>query len=98
MTASEFKELEEYFEALFEMYPTAGWKKLTEDMVRLKEIYSRVDDLETANELWFRKGQLDIINQIIMHQARSEVGYVSAIEQRGGTADEPTGGNAKVVS
>jgi hypothetical protein len=91
------KELEAYFEALFAMYPTAGWQMICEDMGRLGQLYSRLDDLETVEELWFRKGQLDIINQVLTHRARSEAGYAAAIEEQEGESEAPTGGIAKVV-
>lgn len=90
-------DLENYFTALFEMYPTAGWKMVSEDMTRLRDIYNRVDDVETEQDLWFRKGQLNIINQILTHQARSEAGYAAAIEEQEGASEAPTGGVAKVV-
>lgn len=90
-------ELEAYFTALFEMYPSAGWRMLLEDMGRLAQIYNRVDDVETRDELWFRKGQMNIINQILTHQARSEAGYTAAMEEQEGEAEQPTGGVAKVV-
>jgi hypothetical protein len=90
-------ELEGYFQALFAMYPTDGWRVLSEDMARLAQIYNRVDDVEDEQELWFRKGQLNIINQVLTHQARSEAGYAAAMEEQEGTAEAPTGGIAKVV-
>lgn len=91
-------ELESYFQALFTMYPTQGWSVLLEDMGRLAQIYNRVDDVETEEELWFRKGQLNIINQILTHQARSEAGYAAAMEEQEGQAEIPTGGRAKVIA
>jgi hypothetical protein len=91
-------ELEEYFTALFEMYPTAGWTKVLEDMGRMAQLLSRVDDIETPKELFFRQGQLDIIQQILTHQARSEAGYAAAIEEQEGASEAPTGGVAKVVA
>lgn len=90
-------DLENYFTALFEMYPTPGWNMVQEDMGRLKQIYNRVDDVADEQELWFRKGQLNIIEQIITHQARSEAGYSAAIEEQEGASEAPTGGVAKVV-
>lgn len=89
--------LENYFTALFEMYPTPGWQMLAEDMNRLKDIYNRIDDVADEQELWFRKGQLSIIEQILTHQARSEAGYAAAIEEQEGSSEAPTGGVAKVV-
>ena len=90
-------ELEAYFQDLFEMYPTAGWQRILEDMERLAALYNRVIDVETQDELWFRKGQLDIVNQILTHQARSEAGHALALQEQEGTAEAPTGGRAQIV-
>lgn len=90
-------ELDKYFQDLFEMYPTAGWKRILEDMTRLAELYNRVTDVETQDELWFRKGQLDIVNQLLTHQDRSEAGYALALQEQEGSAEEPTGGRAQIV-
>jgi uncharacterized protein with GYD domain len=92
------QELQAYYEALFEMYGTAGWRVLMEDFARLKELYNEVGSLGTVEELWFRKGQLDVVDQMLTHQARSEAGYVLALEEQEGEAqDAPTGGVAKVI-
>lgn len=91
-------ELEEYFQALFGMYGTPGWTKLMEDMGRLQDIYDRVSNgVDSETELYFRKGQLEVVGQLLTHQARNEAAYASAIENQEGEADEPTGGVAKVV-
>lgn len=92
-------ELENYFQALFGMYGTPGWQKLMEDMARLQDVYDRVSNgVENENDLYFRKGQLEVITQLLTHQARNEAGYAAAIEEQEGEAEEPTGGVAKVVS
>lgn len=90
-------ELEQYYADLFEMYPTAGWKRILEDMMRLADFYNRVTDVDTAEQLWFRKGQMDIINQLLTHQDRNEAGHAMALQEQEGTADEPTGGRAQIV-
>jgi hypothetical protein len=90
-------ELEKYYQDLFELYPTPGWKRILDDMVRLAEIYNRVTDVETQEQLWFRKGQMDIIHQLLTHQDRSEAGHTNALQEQEGTADAPTGGRASIV-
>ena len=47
-------ELQEYYEALFVMYGTPGWKKLMEDVGRMLEVHNSLAGLETAEQLWFR--------------------------------------------
>jgi hypothetical protein len=90
-------EMEKYFQDLYGMYPTDGWKRILEDMAALTGIYQNVTDVETLEQLWFRKGQMDIINQILTHQDRSESAHAMALQDQEGTADEPTGGRAEIV-
>lgn len=93
------KELADYFEALFAMYPTEGWRKILEDMGRLHAVYNDLRTCETDTELHFRRGQLDIIDQILTHQARTETGYTHALrEQEGGVIEITRDGRAQVVS
>ncbi len=59
------KELQQYYEEQFSMFATKGWRDFIEDQ---QTLYDAVDDLSTVeNEqtLWFRKGQLDILNLIL---------------------------------
>lgn len=59
------KELQQYYEEQFSMFATKGWRDFIEDQ---QTLYDAVDDLNTVeNEqtLWFRKGQLDILNLIL---------------------------------
>ena len=59
------KELQEYYEEQFSMFSTVGWKDFIEDM---QTLYDAVDDLgtiENEQTLWFRKGQLDILNLVL---------------------------------
>lgn len=59
------KELQQYYEEQFSMFSSIGWKDFIEDM---QQLYDAVDDLTTIDNnetLWFRKGQLDILNLIL---------------------------------
>ena len=59
------KELQQYYEEQFSMFATKWWRDFIEDQ---QTLYDAVDDLSTVeNEqtLWFRKGQLDILNLIL---------------------------------
>jgi hypothetical protein len=90
-------EQEQMFQDLFGMYPTAGWRRILEDMVRLAEFYNRVTDVDTVEQLWFRRGQMDIIHQILTHQDRMEAAHAHALQEQEGTAEAPTGGRAVIV-
>jgi hypothetical protein len=91
------KALQTYYEALFAMYPTAGWRVLLEDLGRLREIYDRATTIETERELYTRHGQIDMIDQLLTHAQRSEHGYNAALEDESGEEQENTGGAAKIV-
>lgn len=98
MVALKDRKLGEYFEAVFEMYSTEGWKKILEDMGRLHEIYNDLRTCGSPEELHFRQGQLNVIGQILSHRERAEHAYKSALEEQLGTSVElTTGGVAKVI-
>lgn len=57
--------LEEYYGSLRELFNMAGWKTLCED---LSDSYKLINSVETAkdeNDLYYRKGQLAVINNIL---------------------------------
>ena len=59
------KELQQYYEEQFSMFSTKGWRDFIEDQ---QQLYDAVDDLATIDNeqtLWFRKGQLDVLNLIL---------------------------------
>lgn len=90
--------LEEYYAALFLMYGGPGWRKLQEDFGRMQETHDRLAGLETVEQLWFRKGQIDLINFVLAHQSTNEAAYAALLAEQEGTEEEtPTGGVAKVL-
>lgn len=90
-------EHEQYYQDLFEMYPTGGWKRILEDMIRMREYVNNLQTCVDEAEMFHRQGQLFIIDQILTHQDRSEAGYAMALQEQEGTADAPTGGKATIV-
>jgi len=68
-------ELEKYYTDRFEMMLQKGWKDLTEDIEKMKEAYDQVNRLSTVEELWFAKGQLDIINWLLTLKETSEEAF-----------------------
>lgn len=66
------KDLQDFYEEQFSMFATKGWNDFIED---LQELYTAVDDLasiENEQTLWFRKGQLDIIQLILDRRSACE--------------------------
>lgn len=65
-------ELQKYYETAFDMFAHPGWKDLLED---LQELYSAVSDITTVeNEatLYYRKGQMDVLNLIFDRKTACE--------------------------
>ncbi len=59
------KELQEYYEEQFSMFSTKGWRDFIEDQQTLYEAIDDLATIENEQTLWFRKGQLDILNLIL---------------------------------
>jgi hypothetical protein len=68
-------ELEKYYTDRFDMMLHKGWKDLTEDVEKMKEAYDKLSRLNTIEELWFAKGQLDIIYWLLTLKETSEKAF-----------------------
>jgi|TARA_R110000822_G_scaffold183543_5_gene322938 hypothetical protein len=69
------KELQEYYEETFSTLATKGWRQFEEDLSRVR---ANVDNLSTVTDtqnLYFRKGQLDIIDLVLGRKAACEQAY-----------------------
>lgn len=54
------KELQEYYEARFDMMSTKGWKDLLTDVDKMIEERNNLMATKSLEELNLRKGQLDV--------------------------------------
>lgn len=66
------KELQKYYEETFSTLSTKGWEYLIEDF---EEIKASLNDLSTVTDtqsLYFRKGQLDILELVLGRKAVCE--------------------------
>lgn len=59
------KELQDYYEETFSTTGSKGWAFLIEDMESLSDNINDISGISSTDELFFRKGQLDILNLII---------------------------------
>ena len=90
-------ELEAYYQSLFAMFGTEGYKNLIEDVELMRDTNDRARGL-TPDTLVFRQGELSQMDWLVTLQSRVEQAYASMIEAQEGEADAPTGGVAKVVA
>jgi hypothetical protein len=68
-------ELQKYYEARFDMMASQGWKDLIEDIQVMATAYDKVERIKEVEDLYFTKGQLDILNWIITLQETSSEAY-----------------------
>lgn len=69
------KALQKYYEDRFSMMASTGWTDLVDDA---KEIFKAVNNLAPVNsetELYFRKGQLDILQWMLTLHESSASAY-----------------------
>lgn len=59
------RELQQYYEEQFSMFATKGWLDFAEDMQNLYDAVYDINTVENLETLYFRKGQLDILNLIL---------------------------------
>lgn len=67
--------LEHYYSESFGMFSTDGWKYLLEDFNKLKDSLNDLSTVSTPEELWFRKGQLDILQLVLKRKETCEEVY-----------------------
>jgi len=55
----------QFYSARQDLIEQDGWRDLVEELKNLEEIYNKLDSAESEKDLWFAKGQLSILRQII---------------------------------
>jgi len=66
------KNLERYYEEAFSMFVTQGWIDLVEDMKALQSEVIKIGNIKDEKDLWFRRGQLDILDLIVNRKQMCE--------------------------
>lgn len=69
------KDIQEYYEARFDMMASKGWKDLMEDAQKMLDAYNKIERLTGVEDLYYTKGQLDILNWVINLKQTSEEAY-----------------------
>lgn len=66
------KVLQKYYEDRFSMMTTEGWKDLVADAQVMLDTYNTLEAVSTEKDLWFKKGQLDILRWLVELKGVSE--------------------------
>ena len=56
---------EDYFAHLKEMFKTTGWDIFIQELTEQSTAINSVEDTDTVDQLFFRKGQLAVIGNIL---------------------------------
>ena len=63
---------EKYVKSMYEMFRTDGWKQLLEDLQKNIVNINSVEATKDNDDMWFRKGQLNILTFITSLEAQVE--------------------------
>lgn len=74
------KDLQDYYEARFDMMATKGWKDLMEDVDKMSISYNNLFEVANEAELNFKKGQIDILLWLIGLKETSEQAWLELQE------------------
>ena len=59
------QETEAYYDAFLDMFASAGWKQLMEETKQNGVSLNNVSDVKDQEQLWYVKGQLNILGNIL---------------------------------
>jgi hypothetical protein len=69
------EKLQRYYEDRFSMFASQGWFDLLEDAQNIRESIDKVSSIKTTEDLYFKQGQLDILDWLLTLKAMSEKVY-----------------------
>lgn len=67
--------LQKYYNEAFNMMSTQGWADLLEDLNKLKDSLNNLSLVTDTQDLYFRKGQIDILDLILKRKDTCEQVY-----------------------
>jgi len=68
-------EIQKYYEDLFEMYSSDGWKALMKDLEDHAKQYNSIAHATDEKSLYFQKGRLDEVNFLLNHEETMKQAY-----------------------
>lgn len=71
----------EFYERRFDLFALKGWTDLVEDFEQLKKNLENLAQISTEQDLWYRKGQVEMINYLIQLKTLTEQAYEELINE-----------------
>ena len=75
------KELELYYRNIRDMFGTPGWKQLMEDLNSNAMVINSVEAAKDNEDLYFRKGQLAVIANLLNLEAQIDASEAEALKE-----------------
>ena len=75
------KELELYYRNIRDMFGTDGWKQLMEDLSSNAMVINSVEAAKDNEDLYFRKGQLAVIANLLNLEAQIDAAEEEAMKE-----------------
>jgi hypothetical protein len=73
--ASLDQETEQYYNKYFDLFRTAGWKQLIEELTQNAVVINSVEATKDENDLFVRKGQLNVLAYLINFETTTNNNY-----------------------
>lgn len=67
--------LQKYYEGQFDLFLTQGWKDILEDLKKLRDSLDDITLVKDAQTLYYRQGQIDILDLLLNRKAACEKAY-----------------------
>ena len=68
-------ETEEYYNKYFDLFQKDGWKQLLEELQQNALVINSVEATKDSNDLYMRKGQLNVLAYILNLEATINANY-----------------------
>jgi hypothetical protein len=82
------KELELYYRNIRDMFGTDGWKQLMEDLSSNAMVINSVEAAKDNEDLYFRKGQLAVIANLLNLEAQIDAAEAEALKEEEEDSEE----------
>jgi 3-methyladenine DNA glycosylase AlkC len=77
--ASIDQETEQYYNKYFDLFRTDGWKQLIEELQQNAFVINSVEATKDENDLYVRKGQLNVLAYILNFESATNNNYEELI-------------------
>jgi hypothetical protein len=69
------QETQQYYDNYFTLFSTDGWKQLIEELKQNALVINSVEATKDANDLYVRKGQLNVLAYILNSESTTNTNY-----------------------